>query len=379
MNTLISNVRLVSPGLDLPGASIEIFDKTIARIYRAGEKLPEATKVVDGAGRIAMPGFIDIHTHGAAGHDVADANLEGLRAMAKAKLHEGVTSFLPTTLTLGQDRLVEMAKNCAAYMAKPDFAKAPGMHVEGPFINPKCTGAQNPAFVRDPNIAELRQLNAIAPAAVISIAPEMPGAVDFIREATALGVRVSCAHTSATHAQFKAAKAAGLAHLTHFCNQMSALHHREIGIVGSGLIDDDIRIELICDKLHLCPDMLKLVFKLKPIEQLMLITDSMSASWQPDGRYELGSLPVFVKNGEARLENGALAGSTLKYFVGVRNIHEVTGIPLQELVKATSWNQARSLGLKGLGKLEAGYTADIVLMDAEFTPVHVWVDGVCKF
>lgn len=374
----IVNCRVISPDLDIADARVRIEGKRIAVVTEGGSLASEG-EVVDAGGRWLVPGFIDIHTHGANGFDTSDGSGEHLRGMAEAKLREGVTTFLPTTLTLPPDRLEEVMRGVAEYQAGVTHAKAPLVHIEGPFINPKCAGAQNPAFVRCPDVREIDKLHAIAPVGIVSLAVEQPGGVAFVAAMKERGITSSLAHTAATYADFAAAKAAGLKHLTHFCNQMTGLHHREIGIVGAGLMDDEILIELICDKIHLCPDMLKLVWKLKPADQLMIITDSMSASWLPDGTYGLGGLNVHVKDRQARLENGALAGSTALYFEEFRNILDVTGLPPATVIKATSWNQARSLGLEGVGKIERGFLADLVLLDPHTCkPEVVWVEGVRK-
>jgi N-acetylglucosamine-6-phosphate deacetylase len=156
---------------------------------------------------------------------------------------------------------------------------------------------------------------------------------------------------------------------------MTPLHHREIGLVGAGLLDDDVMMELICDRVHLCDEMISLVFKMKPLDRLMLVTDSMAASWLADGPAELGGLPVRVVNGIVRLENGALAGSTLRYYEALRNVHEVTGLSFAELVGATSLNQARSLGLEGVGEILPGFAADLVVWGGSGVPEAVFVDG----
>ncbi len=172
---------------------------------------------------------------------------------------------------------------------------------------------------------------------------------------------------------------AGLNRLTHFGNQMTKLHHREIGVVGAGLLEDGVAIEMICDRIHLCPDMIRLAFKCKPIDKILLISDAMEATGLPDGNYQLGGLAVVVSGGAARLaSNGALAGSTLQFNTAFKNAVEVTGLPLAELVKTTSWNQARDLGLAKLGKLEAGYIADIAVLNDRYHVAAVFVDGVRK-
>ena len=376
MKTLIVNARVVSPDVEIEGASLWIKQDRIAAVIGAGEELPEADHVIDAGGRTVMPGFFDIHCHGADGHDVCDNSLEGIRHIAKRKLQEGVTTWLPTTLTQPQDRLEEIAGQCARYMADPEFCRAPGLHVEGPFINQQNAGAQNPEFVRPPNFAELKRIHDIAPARIVSLAPDIAGADALIRQAAAIGITSSAAHTSASAAQIFAAKQAGLKHLTHFGNAMTPLHHREIGVVGAGLLDDALKLELICDTIHLCPDMLRLIFKLVPIGRLMIITDSMAASWIGEGEVLLGGLPVIVTDGKAVLKDGgALAGSALLYNEGVRNVAAITGLPLHQIVKATSWNQAQSLGLQGFGKIQPGFFADLVILNDDFSVWKTLVGG----
>lgn len=376
MKTLIINARIVSPDLEIDAGALLLENGRIAAVLHAGAAPPAADRVIDAAGRLTMPGFIDIHAHGADHHDVCDGSLEAIRHIARRKLQEGVTTWLPTTLTQPQDKLEQVAGECAKYFANPEFCKTPGLHVEGPFINLKNAGAQNPQFVRPPNLAELTAIHAIAKVLVVSLAPDIEGALEVISAAKQLGINSSCAHTSATAAQVAAAKAAGLTHLTHFGNAMTPLHHREIGVVGSGLIDAGLMLELICDFIHLCPDMLRLVFQIVPIERLMLITDSMAASWVSEGEVWLGGLAVVVKEGAARLKDGgALAGSALRYNDGLRNIATLVPLPLHQLVKTTSWNQARSLGLPDLGKLEPGFFADIVILNPDFSVWKTLVDG----
>jgi N-acetylglucosamine-6-phosphate deacetylase len=379
MKTLLHSARLISPDLDIADGAVLVENGRIIGIFAGSSPMPEADEVFDIGGRILMPGFIDIHSHGADGRDVCDDDPASVPHIAMRKLQEGVSTWLPTTLTQPQEKLESIAAKCADYMAEPTFCRAPGMHIEGPFINRANAGAQNPQFVRPPDIAELERLHAIAPARVLSIAPDVEGTDLVIERATALGITCSAAHTSATAARIFDAKTAGLRHLTHFCNAMTPLHHREIGVVGAGLLDDELMIEVICDTIHLCPDMLRLVFKLVPIERLMLITDSTAASWIGEGEVDLGGLACIVKDGRAVLkEGGALAGSALLYNEGVRNVARLTGMPLDQLVKATSWNQARSLGLEGFGKLEAGYHADLVVLDEDFQVLQTFVGGVPK-
>ena len=376
MRLIISNAHIISPDVDISTGSVEVESGKIKAVYEAAATLPEADKIIDAGGRYVMPGFIDIHAHGADGKDVCDNDVESIRHIAKRKLGEGVTTWLPTTLTQPQHVLEELAGKCAQYMDRQEYSKTPGLHVEGPYINRMNAGAQNPQFVREPNWNELRRIHETAAVAVVSIAPDVAGAYDCIHQAKNAGITCSAAHSSATHEQMMLAKNAGLTHMTHFGNAMSGLHHREIGMVGSGLLDADLKMELICDGIHLCPDFLKLMFSLKPIDQLMLITDSMSGSWIGSGEVQLGGLDVIVEGGQARLKGSdALAGSVLLFNEGLRNVFEWTGLALSELVKATSWNQAQSLGWEGLGKIEAGYCADMTMLNEDFSVWKTLVDG----
>ena len=366
---LLTNLHLISPGVSREGASVRIEDGIITEIsnHSKGD--------LDLEGRMLLPGFIDIHAHGADGADTCDVSSESLEHIARTKLKEGVTTWLPTTLTQPAEKLIEIVRTVADWAPSAPL-HIPGIHLEGPYINREQAGAQNPEFVRLPDPQELRRLHEAFPARILSLAPEIPGNRELIREATTLGITTSAAHTKADYATIVGAMADGLSHLTHFGNAMTGLHHREIGCVGAGFLEDDLRIEIIADGIHLAPDMLRLIFRRIPRENIMLITDSVSASWQPDGKTSLGGLPVVIKSGVARLEsNGALAGSTLRYHQGLKLIHEITGEPLQNLVATTSWNQARSIGLPKTGKIEAGFKADFVVLNEGFEVERIFVTG----
>lgn len=375
--TLIKNARIISPDCDLANAAVLIADGIIKQIFAPGDELPAADEVVDIAGKMLVPGFIDVHTHGRSGYEFTDGDLEHLKTMCKDKLSEGVTSWLPTTLTLGNEALAKSLKNAAEYTASGAVgAKVPGVHLEGPYINEKCLGAQNPAFVRKPDIEEVKALDAVYKVLKVSYAVEVAGGNTFASELLANNITPSCVHSQATYKEFLAAYDHGLRNLSHFCNQMTALHHRDIGLVGAGLKHSEVYIEMICDKIHLCSDMIKLIFQLKDLNHILLITDACQAAGMPDGEYEIGGLPLILKDGAARLaSNGALAGSVLVMNKALKNVYEITGLPLSQLIKTTSYNQACSLGLSKVGKIEPGYCADLVVLDDEFEVCKVWVDG----
>ena len=378
---VIKNAHVISPDVDIENATVTIEDKKIASIStRKNASLHGADEVVDISGQYLMPGFIDVHTHGANTFDFCDADPNAIFEIAKGKLAEGVTTFLPTTLTVSHEELVQAAQNLAAYADDGmKYSKTPGIHLEGPFINEKCCGAQNPKFVRKPSITEVREISKIFPVKQISYAVETEGGAKFAKDCFKLGVVPSCGHTGAKLADLMPAYKNGLRHMTHFCNQMTPLHHREIGMVGAGFLIEDLNTEVICDRIHLCDDMLKLIFTRRSLAHIQMITDSLRCSHCKDGyEFTMGGLGVKLENGEARLvKGGNLAGSTLWMGNGLKNVHDVTGIPLKDLVRTTSWNQAIEQGWGNeLGKVEPGYIADLVVINPRtWRPSAVFVNG----
>ena len=383
MKTIIINAHVISPDVDIKNATIVIEGKMIKSVKAGaakGVKADKNTTVVDVKGQYVMPGFIDVHTHGALGYDFCDADPKAIFEFAKAKLQEGVTTVLPTTLTVSHKELITAAKNAKKYdEAGQPYAKVPGIHLEGPFINVKCCGAQNPKFVRKPSIKEVKEIAKVYPVRQISYAVEIEGGAKFARDCFKIGVVPSCGHTGAKFADLEKAYKNGLRHMTHFCNQMSPLHHREIGMVGAGFLIDDLNTEVICDRIHLCDNMLRLIFTRRSLAHVQMITDSLRCSHCTDGyAFEMGGLKVLLKNGEARLvEGNNLAGSTLWMGNGLKNVHDVTGIPLKDLVRCTAWNQAIEQGWgKKLGKVEKGFIADLVVINPKsWKPSAVFVDG----
>ena len=378
--TIIQNAHVISPGIDREGQTIVAKDGKIVQVTSRKVAPKKSDTVYDAKGKYVMPGFIDVHTHGALTYDFCDAAEEAVFKLAEAKLQEGVTTFLPTTLTVSNGELKKAAENARKYAeAGMPYAKIPGIHLEGPFINIKCCGAQNPEFVRKPSIEEVKGIAKIYPVKLISYAVETEGGDKFAKECFKAGIVPSCGHTGAKLADLMKAYKNGLRHMTHFCNQMTPLHHREIGMVGAGFLIEDLNTEVICDKIHLCPDMLKLIFTRRSLEHVQMITDSLRCSHCKDGyAFSMGGLEVKLENGEARLvKGGNLAGSTLWMGMGLKNVHDVTGIPLKDLVRTTSWNQAIELGWgKTLGKVEKGYIADLVVINPRnWKPSAVFIDG----
>ena len=379
MRTLLRNCRLVSPDRDHAGSILLEGDK-IERILIASEEPPTADREIDLAGKTVLPGFIDIHFHGRGGADFCDGTAEAFETIGNGKLSEGVTSFLATTLTVSTDDITKVCQ-CAENYRKTNRtgARLLGMHLEGPFIAPAGAGAQNPDFLLNPDIGLVKKWDAVCPVKKVSFSPELPGSLEFIRALREIGIMPSGAHSTAEYETFELARAAGMKHLTHFCNVLTPLHHLKFGFVGGGLRSGDVFVEIICDGVHLCDEMIDLICKVKSSERVMIITDAMRAAGMPDGTYSLGGLPVQVRNGKATLSNGRVAGSTGLFDSGFRKVLEVSGLPPREAVKCTSWNQAQSLNLGRRGRLEPGYEADMVIMDSGWQVLETWVAGTPRW
>ncbi len=376
---LIQNATIVTPGLRMENAAIFVEGERIRQILPQGAELPQADETFDAAGNMVVPGFIDMHFHGAMGFETTTDNPKAMPAIGDAKILEGVTDCCPTTLTLSEEQLTKALGYIENYKKNPSGAEVIGVHLEGPYVNPECLGAQNPAYQRNPDIEEIQRLDKVSHVSIITYAIELPNALPFTEGLLRMGIVPSCGHTNATAKQFAEGEKRGLRRLTHFCNQMTKLHHREIGMVGTGLRKKEVYIEMICDKIHLCPDMIDLIFHVKNLDHILLITDAMEASHLQDGKYQLGGLDVLVSDGAARLaSNGALAGSILRMNDALKNVYEVTGLPLEDLIRVTSLNQAQELGINDLGRVEAGFRANLTVLDKDFQVKQVFLRGKKK-
>lgn len=327
-------------------------------------------------GDIVLPGFIDEHIHGADGVDVMDGTVDALSVVSKALAREGTTSFLATTMTQSRDNILKALSAIKTYM---DMAKQPngcdggaeilGVHLEGPFISEKHIGAQPLKYLSDPKPQVFDEYFAASGNSVklVTLAPEEHGADELLRALTAKGVHPSAGHSDAGYNDIKAAIQNGLDCVTHTFNAQRGIHHREIGVAGSALLEDELYAEAICDLIHLSAPAIKLLVKNKPKDKLILITDSMRAKNLPDGESEIGGQKVIVKNGEARLENGALAGSTLKMNDALKNLVLKLDVPFTQAVNYATANPAKHLGVfDRKGSIKAGKDADFCVLTCEF-------------
>ena len=336
-----------------------------------------ATDALDASGCYVIPGLIDVHFHGAMGHDFCDASDEGISAIAAYEASRGVTSICPTTMTLPEERLAPIVASVAAHEAAAGEAGIVGINMEGPYIAPDKMGAQNPAYVRSASIEEFGRLQHQAKGLIklVDVAPEQPGNLEFIRQMSH-DVRVSVAHTCTGYDDACAAFDAGARHMTHLFNAMPALHHREPGPIAAGAERNDVTAEIIADGVHIHPAMVRLAFALFGDDRMILISDSLRACGLGDGEYELGGQQFFVKGNRATIANGSLAGSVSDVMACMRTAVRTMGIPLTSAVKAATVNPARALGLDGkLGAIAPGYQADAVVLDRDLNIKHVVLRG----
>ena len=353
--------------LDQPVVAIE--DGRIASIATsAAAEIPARAKVVDYPGATLAPAFLDVHIHGAAGHDVMEATPQALSAIGRFLASRGTGSFLATTVTAPLDATLRALSGLAKLAARPQEqaeAQLLGIHLEGPFLSHAKRGVQPPQDLLQPDIALFDRLFDAAEGRIrlMTLAPELPGAIELTAHATARGVRVSLGHSDATAAHTRAAIAAGAVSATHTFNAMRPLDHREPGILGVVLTTDSLYSELICDGIHTAPELVKLWWRAKGPLRAILVTDAMSAAGMPDGEYRLGGFAVQVANGRATA-GGVLAGSVLTLDRALANFIAFTGAPLDRALPLVTSNPAAMTGLGDrAGSLAAGQPANLVAVD----------------
>ncbi|MDK2806711.1 MAG: N-acetylglucosamine-6-phosphate deacetylase [Thermoanaerobacterium sp.] len=373
MSILIVNGRLLLDNNIVDDKDLLIENNKIAAI---GKGL-SGDNVINADGNYVSPGFIDIHIHGSAGFDTMDGTFDAINAISKSIAKRGTTSFLPTTMTEDKNKIKNAIKNVYKNKNRVEGAEILGIHMEGPFINPKQKGAQDEKFILKPTIDNFIELcsDYLDIVKLVTIAPEIEGSLDLIKFLKEKGIIVSVGHTDSTYDEVAAGFKAGITHATHVFNAMRGFHHREVGTLGA-IFDLDISAELIADGIHSVFPAIRTVLKLKGKKNTNLITDAMMAANLSDGLYQLGGQDVYVKDGAARLKSGVLAGSTLTLDKAVKNILANTDLSLYESVALASYNSAKVIGVhdrKGL--IKEGYDADIVIFDDDINIKKTIVGG----
>lgn len=349
-----------------------VFDE---RIQKIGANVADAEVIALPTDAVVLPGFIDQHVHGAGGSDAMDGDEQALETIANTLAQEGTTAFLATTMTQSVENITKALSAVKAYREKnkKNGAELVGVHLEGPFIAAAHKGAQPLEYVAKPDVERFDAYNEASGNAIkiVTLAPEEEGADVLIAHLAKKQVIASLGHSGAKTADVKRAIEAGAKNVTHTYNAQSALHHREIGVVGSALLYDELTCELIADAIHVSVPAMQLLIKSKPKDKLCLITDAMRAKGIADGVSELGGQAVYVKNGEARLADGTLAGSVLRMNNAVKNTVEKSGVPFLQAVDYATINPAKGLGLdKDMGSIKEGKLANFAVLDSAFNVLY---------
>ncbi|MBR5119819.1 MAG: N-acetylglucosamine-6-phosphate deacetylase [Clostridia bacterium] len=362
--TYIIGGKIVLPDAVVEGKALA-FSQETGKIEGIVDSVPAGAQTIDARGNYVAPGLVDIHIHGYLGEDTCDAKPEGIKKMAYGVAQNGVTSFLPTTMTVAKNEIIDALNAVRSVKEESktwDGAEIIGVHAEGPFINPNKKGAQAEENILVPDADFILENADIITS--VTLAPEMDPDHKCIKKLAAESkVLVSMGHTDAKFEEAMSAARDGVNHATHLFNAMSALAHRNPGVVGAALASENVSVEVIADTFHINPGLYSIIAKVKG-DKMVLITDCTRAGGMPDGEYDLGGQPIFLKGIECRLADGTIAGSVLKLNHAVRNVLANTTLPVNEVFKMASLNPATSIHCADrIGSLEAGKDADIIIVD----------------
>jgi N-acetylglucosamine-6-phosphate deacetylase len=385
MSTILIHAgRALTPATEINDAGILIRDDVIEAIGpRSAMTLPVGAQEIRATDKTAVPGFVDLHIHGAGGHDVMEGSGNALRSVTRKVSEYGTTSIVATTVTASTDETLRAVEDIAAYIAHQHETDEPraeilGIHFEGPFISKQRRGVHPAEWIQLPSAETLSRFikAAAGNARILTIAPEVLGAAPCIDAAREAGLVVSIGHTDATYEQARAAMARGAHSATHVYNAMRPFTHRDPGVIGAVLTSADINAELIADGVHVEEAAMKLLLMAKGAAHVTLVSDGLSATGMPDGKYTLGGFEVTVSGGVCRNAEGVLAGSTLTLDRALRNIVAL-GTSLPDAVRMLTLNPAVLLGIEfKKGSLRVGADADILLLDEGLRVANVWARGV---
>ncbi len=366
---ILKNAFIVNERFETIRADLEIKGETITAI---GELNGEDE--LDCSGMTVLPGMIDIHIHGGRLADCSSGKAQDIQTVSRYLAENGITSFCPTTMTLPGDALQRAFAAVRSCMGQEDGAYIHGVHMEGPYLSHEKKGAQAGEWLRRPDLDEFQRLFEICPICLVSVAPEVPGAVEFARQASK-ACTVSAAHTAAGYEQAIRAFSNGFSHATHLFNAMTPIQNRAPGVPGAVFDSGDVTAELICDGIHNHPAVLRMAFRLLGKDRAVVVSDSMAAAQAGDGTYQLGGQTVYVKSGKATLADGTIAASTTNLFEEYKNLLRF-GVEPQQALRACTINPARVIGQDSVtGSLAVGKRADILVTDDSLDLKAVFVKG----
>ncbi|GIP03561.1 N-acetylglucosamine-6-phosphate deacetylase [Paenibacillus lautus] len=377
-NKIIQHVKVHLPHQILPSATVWISNGKLKRIEPTQEieTIEGDAERIDGNGMWLIPGMIDVHIHGANGYDMMDGSEDSIQEVSRACAATGCTSFLATSVSSTIEDLLNMIRSVKAVIGREQGARIAGIHLEGPYLNPKRKGMQNEKYLRHPNLEEMKLIIREAGSLIkmVTIAPELPGGLELISFLKEQGVVIAVAHSDATYEEAKLAFTAGASHVTHCFNGMRPIHHRDPGLIVAAFEEPHVSLQAIVDQVHLHPAIVRLMHRLKGPEGMVLITDALQAMGLGDGNYMFGGHHVTVSEGIARLADGTLASSTVTMNEALR-LTEANGISMEDAVRMASTTPAHILGLSRKGKIEVGYDADLVLMDERYQVQWTMIEG----
>ncbi|MBN1300289.1 MAG: N-acetylglucosamine-6-phosphate deacetylase [Melioribacteraceae bacterium] len=377
MNIALVGGTVVTPFRKIENGAIITFDETI---YEVGSiqstKIPDNSEVIDISGRIICPGFVDLLVHGGGGYGFADGTFESYEKIGKYFLEHGSTHILGSLHAKPEDQLLHDMELLSDYITRNPQSNIKGIHMEGPFLNPALKGAMNESYLWKPSVESFLKLWDASKGLMkmMTIAPELDGALEVIREASFHGVVCSIGHSTGSYEDIDKAIDYGAAHVTHMFNAMKPFHHRFPSVVTAALLRDELKIELIADTFHVHPAIMELLLKVKSPKGIVLITDSIRAGGMHEGEYHFSDQKVLMKDKKAFLEDGTLAGSTLTLNLAIKNIVETTDTRLTDAVRMASLNGAKVINA-GAGIIAAGKTADMVVMDKNYNVEMTILNG----
>jgi N-acetylglucosamine-6-phosphate deacetylase len=373
---LIRNVRFVSDA-EPKLRCILIRNDKIESVHNDDESFViNADSVIDGGGQLLIPGMIDVHIHGAEGFDMMDGTIQSVEAVSRACARTGCTSFLATSVSSTLDDLLKMISNVKKVAGREPGAQAIGLHIEGPYLNVKRKGMQNERYLRHPDLDEMKSIIEASGSLLrmVTLAPELPGGLEMIHLLKEKGIIAAIAHSDATYEEAKLAFQSGASHVTHCFNGMRPIHHRDPGVVIAAFEESSVSVQAIVDDVHLHPAIVRLIYREKGPDKMVLITDALQAMGMGDGTYLFGGHEVKVSDGVAKLTDGTLASSTVTMNEALQKAVQ-SGIPLKDAVMMATQTPADILGLSNKGRIAPGADADLVLINDQFEVLCTIVNG----